>query len=39
MGAAAIMARHRKVTVTWLVMSCVALALFSGLWGLWDWVA
>jgi hypothetical protein len=39
MGAAAIMARHRKVTVTWLVVSCAALALFSGLWGLWDWVA
>jgi hypothetical protein len=38
MGAAAAMARHRRFTVTWLALSCGALTLFSGLWGLWDWV-
>jgi hypothetical protein len=39
MGAAAAMTRHRKLTVTWLALSAVGLAIFSGLWGLWDWVA
>jgi hypothetical protein len=39
MGAAASMARHRTFTRSWLVVSCGALMLFSGLWGVWDWVA
>ncbi len=39
MGAAASMTRRPKFTVTWLAVSCGGLALFSGLWGLWDWVA
>jgi hypothetical protein len=39
MGAAAWLTRHRRLTVSWLLLSCVVLALFSGLWGVWDWVA
>lgn len=39
MGAAASITRHRRSTAAWLVVSCGVLALFSGLWGLWDWVA
>jgi hypothetical protein len=39
MGAAAWMTRHRRVTTAWLIASCVLLTVFSGLWGLWDWVA
>lgn len=39
MGAAASMTRHRRFTVSWLAVSCLVLALFSGLWGLWDFVA
>ena len=39
MGAAAAMTRHRKFTLTWLAVSCAGLALFSALWGVWDWVA
>ncbi len=39
MGAAAAMTRHRRFTAGWLVVSCTVLALFSGLWGVWDFVA
>lgn len=39
MGAAAWMTRHRRFASGWLVASCLLLTVFSGLWGLWDWVA
>ncbi len=39
MGAAAWMTPHRRFTVGWLVVSCALLMAFSGLWGVWDWVA
>jgi len=39
MGAAAWMTHHRRFKVGWLAVSCVLLAVFSGLWGVWDFVA
>ena len=39
MGAAAWLTHHRRITVGWLVVSCAVLMVFSGLWGVWDWVA
>jgi hypothetical protein len=39
MGAAAWMTGHRRFTVGWLGVSCALLVAFSGLWGVWDWVA
>lgn len=39
MGTAAWMTPHRRLTVACLAVSGGLLALFSGLWGLWDWVA
>jgi hypothetical protein len=39
MGAAATLTPHRRAALGWLVTSGGLLAVFSGLWGLWDWVA
>ncbi|MBV8430878.1 MAG: hypothetical protein JO244_06940, partial [Solirubrobacterales bacterium] len=39
MGAAAALTNHRRLRVGWLAASCLVLALFSGLWGVWDFVA
>jgi hypothetical protein len=39
MGFAARLARHRALTIGWLAVSGSLLAVFSGLWAHWAWVA
>lgn len=39
MGAASALTRHRRFAAGWLVTSATVLALFSGLWAVWDFVA